>query len=562
MPANLGSLEVKITGDTSGLDASLNKASGSLGRIGDIAKGVGIERLAEQFIKLGIEGVKSLVNITSEFGETMNAFTALTGSVEGANEAIGQLNALAMSTDWDIKGAQEAGIQLKGIGLEMKDIIPLMEDFNKISSAHGQGKEGLQSMVDMYTKVTAAGEFGSREVARFSQMGINLNAELAKLGKTKGIDSLLNEKARKEVSKLTDDFDRLSRKIAANELELSDLNGTMKFGGKEWMDMRDQTDEYSEKLGELQDKLSIFSGEATEGKMKKLAAGDFFDISTFDTLITNMAAKLPEPAKRLGEELGNLNDKLIVSAQAFGQTLEPEALAALTSIKTVFGNVFSETKPKWEEAFKSVGEGWDSIKVVLKEKEPEITDILNNVSLAAAGITNAFGGLATFVAESGLMNILIFQLKIISEGLLFLSKALQVVVNGLNMLTTRDFSQADYEKYVERTTELDKKISETGMMRAPTIEEQAYSKTWEEWAAKQTTGTKQAGGYISKTGLYQLHEGERVNPRGVSSMNMGGMNVTVNVSSISSRMDIDSVGKQIGDSIIDNIIARTGGMLV
>lgn len=98
------------------------------------------------------------------------------------------------------------------------------------------------------------------------------------------------------------------------------------------------------------------------------------------------------------------------------------------------------------------------------------------------------------------------------------------------------------------------KILKTGVKEGSTIKVSATLPTSGTSGAVLTKGTRQAGGFIPRTGPYILHQGETVLPRYTSAgVTIRDINVNVTAPAISSDIDTNEMARKVSTVIMDDI---------
>ena len=135
---------------------------------------VGIAKLANEFKDLVAGSLKAAGSM-----EQVNvALTTMLGSADKAKELTEQLIAFAKTTPFQIEGIFDTTKQLLALGIAQDQIIPTMSMLGNIAS-------GLNVPMDrlalVYGQVRAAGHLMGQDLNQFTQAGVPMIAELAKV---------------------------------------------------------------------------------------------------------------------------------------------------------------------------------------------------------------------------------------------------------------------------------------------------------------------------------------------------------------------------------------------
>src|SRR4051812_33414360 len=105
-------LKVVVTADTGDAEQNLNSFSDTLGNIATVAAGIGLEKLAEQFISFGQSVVTGTVASFSESQTTMAQFDAVLKSTGGSvGLTRDQLIGLSKEIEHNTSLSDEAALQ-------------------------------------------------------------------------------------------------------------------------------------------------------------------------------------------------------------------------------------------------------------------------------------------------------------------------------------------------------------------------------------------------------------------------------------------------------------------
>lgn len=126
--------------------------------------------------------VKNVVNIRGQFQQLEVAFTTLLKSEEKANKLMAEAVDLAAKTPFDLQGVASGARQLLAYGFEAENVTDVMRRLGDVAAGLGLP---LQRLTYLYGTTRVQGRLYARDMLQFTNSGIPLLDELAKMyGKT------------------------------------------------------------------------------------------------------------------------------------------------------------------------------------------------------------------------------------------------------------------------------------------------------------------------------------------------------------------------------------------
>jgi tape measure domain-containing protein len=124
---------------------------------------------------------KELINVRGEFQKTEIAFTTMLGSADKAKVLMGDMVDLAAKTPFSLKDVSVGAKQLLAFQVPAKD---LLETLTRIGNISAGVSVPIDRIILAYGQVKAAGRLMGTEMRQFTEAGIPMYAELAKVLKT------------------------------------------------------------------------------------------------------------------------------------------------------------------------------------------------------------------------------------------------------------------------------------------------------------------------------------------------------------------------------------------
>lgn len=131
---------------------------------------------------LGIAGagaINDIATVGGKFQQTTIAFTALTGSIEGAKDMLQELDDYALSTPFSIPGIESEAKKLMAMGIPIQDVVEDMKAFNDVAAYVGMDSTGLERMTINLGQIQIKGKLMARDLRDFANEGIPMMDMLA-----------------------------------------------------------------------------------------------------------------------------------------------------------------------------------------------------------------------------------------------------------------------------------------------------------------------------------------------------------------------------------------------
>lgn len=132
---------------------------------------------------------QGVLSLASRLEQARIGFTTMLGSVEKADEFIGQLQQKAESTAFNFPGIQQVAQSFLAMGIDAKNVIPIIDDVSNALSAAGHGGETdrLERIGQSLSEIAAQGKLSGEQIRELSRNGIAVLPLLAEaFGKTEG----------------------------------------------------------------------------------------------------------------------------------------------------------------------------------------------------------------------------------------------------------------------------------------------------------------------------------------------------------------------------------------
>lgn len=241
--ANGGDVIFNFKGDDKQLKKTTKSATSTLKSIGKLVAGIGIGKMASDFIRTGIQ-------FNAEIEKYQTALTTLTGSAEKASKIISDIKKDAAKTPFDVKGLTQANQLLISAGLEADDARKTILALGDAVSATGGGSDELSRMAVNLQQIKNLGKASSIDIRQFAMAGIDIYGLLADyLGITK-----------KEAAEMTVTWDNLNGALIK----------ASQSGGKYFGAMEKQSKTLNGQWSTLKDNFKEFAGKALAPVVKIL----------------------------------------------------------------------------------------------------------------------------------------------------------------------------------------------------------------------------------------------------------------------------------------------------
>lgn len=154
------------------------KISGGGGLTESIAKGIGIERIAERAFDKIMEFGKGVIEASLNYEKfSARLSTLLNGNKEEAEVLHQQLVELSSVSGIKLGDIEEASIQLNIFGVSAGEITESLKHLGEISIATGID---LKTLSEQYGRIVETGNLTNRTLRSFQKEGVNLQAQLQK----------------------------------------------------------------------------------------------------------------------------------------------------------------------------------------------------------------------------------------------------------------------------------------------------------------------------------------------------------------------------------------------
>lgn len=160
-----------------------DRTSRSGSRMGRMFSGLGGQIATFITATALLAGVGNLSKASSEFEQITIAFDTMLGSVERSKKVVGDLKEFANVTPFTSDQVFKASKSLLAYNIQAEELIPILTALGNISS--GVGREKLPNLILAFGQVKAATRLTGMELRQFTETGVPLLDELAKVtGKT------------------------------------------------------------------------------------------------------------------------------------------------------------------------------------------------------------------------------------------------------------------------------------------------------------------------------------------------------------------------------------------
>lgn len=374
----------KVTGDAQHMGRALgesenqsNKASHGLSRVDKAADGVSekMGSLVGMLGRFGVQaaaatgiatvavaafGVKSAMAMqTSEI-----SFEQMLGSAQKAKAFLSDLAQFAEKTPFELKDLETYGSRLLAVGVNAKDIIPLLKQIGNGTAAVGTGAYGIELAVNALGQMRLASHVGLIDLRQLANAGVPIfDALSTKLHKTTA---------------------QILEMVTAGEIKVSDVFGAIETGaGPRLSALNGMMDKQS---ATLEGKLSNFKDKAQR------VLGEAFTpaLPVLGKVVDGVSAAIPKVIGTL-QKMGGDISKIFKGSKVPGELM--------SSLRDLGKTILPELKKAWNEIVKSVKDNKDGLeklgKFVAEVVIPVVGKFLvtgiHNVSEAIQGVIWVLG---------------------------------------------------------------------------------------------------------------------------------------------------------------------------
>lgn len=155
--------------ETGEVKQSLEGFGGTLNRIGQIAAGVGLERLAEKMIDLGKSAVSATIGSGLQFEQWKMGFDTMLGSAEKSSKLLSEISEFAKSTPFELKDLVSSSRQLVAYGFAQEEIIDSTRMLGDVAAGVGAP---ISELVYLYGTLKAQNIAYTKDLNQFTARGI------------------------------------------------------------------------------------------------------------------------------------------------------------------------------------------------------------------------------------------------------------------------------------------------------------------------------------------------------------------------------------------------------
>lgn len=160
---------IKGKDETGDVKNSLTSFGGSLTRIGEIAAGLGLERLAEKIIDVGRNAASAAVSTGIQFEQWKIGFDTMLGSAEKSSKLLSEISDFAKKTPFELTDLVNSSKQLVAYGFAQEDVIETTKTLGDISAGVGAP---INDLVYLYGTLRAQNVAYTKDLNQFTARGI------------------------------------------------------------------------------------------------------------------------------------------------------------------------------------------------------------------------------------------------------------------------------------------------------------------------------------------------------------------------------------------------------
>ena len=246
--AGNGSVTIKIDGDASGFERTLNgikhKTSSVLSGIGTVSKGVargvGIAYTAIS-AAMSVAGVAS-VKYNATIEQLQTSFATMTGSAAKAADVVERLRTMGAKTPFETADLAQVTQMLMQYGFTADDALDKMSMLGDIA----QGNSAAMNSIAMgYAQMSSAGKVNLQDIRQMINGGFNPLQEISE--------------------RTGESMASLYKRISKGTMSVDEITESMRYatseGGKFFQSMEKQSQTLNGQISTLKDNLSSFGGE-------------------------------------------------------------------------------------------------------------------------------------------------------------------------------------------------------------------------------------------------------------------------------------------------------------
>lgn len=181
--------KVQITSDTKGVDDAKNALGGfgdSLKNVGEIAAGIGLEKVVEEMVSLTKEALQFSFDTATNFQQTATSIGTLLGSTQEAGDLLKQLSDWEVHTPFTFDQITNSAKQLIAAGEKAGDIKGTLSQLSDISMGD---PARLQELVSIWGEVNSQQNVNGRTILRLSSISVPIYKYLGEAVKDMGLAS-------------------------------------------------------------------------------------------------------------------------------------------------------------------------------------------------------------------------------------------------------------------------------------------------------------------------------------------------------------------------------------
>lgn len=155
--------------ETGEVKSSLGSFGSSLSRIGEIAAGLGLERLAENVVQVGKNAASAAVSTGMQFEQWKMGFDTMLGSAEKSSKLLSDISEFAKKTPFELTDIVQSSRQLVAYGFAQEEVIKTTKTLGDISAGVGVP---LNDLVYLYGTLRAQNVAYTKDLNQFTARGI------------------------------------------------------------------------------------------------------------------------------------------------------------------------------------------------------------------------------------------------------------------------------------------------------------------------------------------------------------------------------------------------------